>query len=179
MNYRGSLTLALAASFIVSGCHYSKVQGTAEPTDAGHGYGRVIREVAVGPGTACYVDGVTGPPSFLVRDLGKRGVPQVTTDALRMARKIAMYVRAKKTLRFAYVGGEFIVFNAVDGACEPNAPGYSVLNGKCNEMYSPTDNFDHTRAVPDCNGNLPRPWMADERTQPAKATPKSSERPRK
>jgi hypothetical protein len=65
------------------------------------------------------------------------------------------------TLRFAFIGGEFIVFDAAQGPCAPYAPGYSVLNGACNEMYSPTDNFKSTAGVPGC-AMAPRPWIAHD-----------------
>lgn len=110
-----------------------------------------------GLATICVVDGTSGPPSYGVRDIGKARVPKLTPEQLAMVRKIQVYVHPS-TLRFANVGGEFIVFDASRGPCEPDAPGYSVLNGACNEMYSPTDNFDHTRAVPGC-WNAPRPWI--------------------
>lgn len=96
-------------------------------------------------------------PSYLVRDLGKPGVPGVNVKDIRMLRAIRKYIHAS-TLRFAYVGGEFIVFDAAQGPCAPFAPGYTVLNGAYNEMYSPTDDFKSTTAVPGY-GIPPRPWM--------------------
>jgi hypothetical protein len=111
-----------------------------------------------GRAASCVVDGMKGPPSYLVRDAGKSVVPPLTASQRTMLRKIMAYVHPS-TLRFAFVGGEFIVFDAQNGPCETGAPGYSVLNSvSCNEMYSPTDNFDHTRAVPEC-WNAPRPWI--------------------
>ena len=116
-----------------------------------------MAERRAGLGTVCVVDSLAGPPSYLVRDIGKPGVPELTNEQLVMIRKIRVYVHPS-TLRFATVGGTFIVFDASLGPCEPGAPGYSVLNGSCNEMYSPTDNFAGTGAVPGC-WNAPRPWM--------------------
>ena len=53
------------------------------------------------------------------------------------------------TLRFAYVGGEFIVYDAFNGPCSREIP-YRVINGQCNETYSPLDRPNHTVAGGGC-----------------------------
>ena len=126
-------------------CSGAKLESTAASATPGE---RTVVVREEGRATFCVVDGASGPPSYRVRDAGQAGVPKLTAAQLGMLRRIRVYVHPS-TLRFAFVGGKFIVFDASRGPCEPNAPGYSVLNGGCNEMYSPTDNFDGTRAVPD------------------------------
>ena len=127
-------------------------------TSAANSGQRIIIEIAAGAGIACSVDGDVGPPSYLVRDLGKPGVPRIPAHDVAIVRRIAKYLDSKD-LRFAYPGGQFIVYNAINGPCEPHAPGYPVLNLQCNMMYSPTDNFDGPRAVPQCSPTMKRPWM--------------------
>lgn len=146
--------IVLLAGASLAACAGAKSDSSAQSGTSGE---RTVVTRHDGPGTSCVVDGASGPPSYLVRDIGKANVPKLTTAQLDMLRRIRVYVHPS-TLRFAFVGGEFIVFDASQGPCKPNAPGYSVLNGGCNEMYSPTDNFDSTRAVPGC-WNAPRPWI--------------------
>jgi hypothetical protein len=63
-------------------------------------------------------------------------------------------------LRFSFPGGTFIVYDATQGACYTQAPGYQVLNARfCNSFYSPTDNFSGPVAASGCP-NRPRPWMS-------------------
>lgn len=119
--------------------------------------------VKVGHGIACYVHGSSGyeqlgPPSYRVRDLGGPGVPQLSRKDVAMLHRITRYF-APPTLRFAFIGHELIVFNASVGPCYPG--NYMVLNGSCNEAYSPTDNLDHTGATPGCPA-APRPWMPND-----------------
>lgn len=120
---------------------------------------RLIGEVRVGAGIACYVNGSIGPPSYNARDLGKAHVPVLSSPELKMLRRIMIYVHPT-TLRFAHVAGEFIVFDALDGPC--SGSNYFVLNGDCNEFYSPTDDFSGTRAGTGC-WNPPRPWIQNDR----------------
>lgn len=117
---------------------------------------RQIGEVAVGRGIACWVNGTVGTASYSVADIGKSGVPALTRDERTVAAKIRHYMRSP-LLRFAFVGGEFIVFDAVQGPCGGSV--YDVLNGHCEE-YSPTDNLGYTTAasVEGCRGTPP-PWM--------------------
>jgi hypothetical protein len=153
-----ALLVVLLLSTSVAACGGTKSESSAGSATSGQ---RTVVVREDGPATFCVVDGASGPPSFRVRDAGTTGVPKLTAAQRDMLRRIRVYVHPS-TLRFAFVGGEFIVFDASRGPCEPNAPGYSVLNGGCNEMYSPTDNFDATRAVPGC-WNAPRPWIPHDR----------------
>jgi hypothetical protein len=150
-----STSLALTGTLIACSPH---ADTSARQTEAPRN--RSVTERHNGLAMFCVVDGVSSPPSYLVRDIGKPDVPKLTAAQLAMVRKIRVYVHPT-TLRFANVAGEFIVFDASRGPCETSAPGYSVLNGACNEMYSPTDNFDGTRAVPGC-WNAPRPWIVHD-----------------
>jgi hypothetical protein len=126
-----------------------------------------MREVKVGPGIACDVwnPGRTlrrTPPSFRVADLGRSGVPRPDRKDLEMMRKIRRYVHSG-TLRFAYLSPQwFIVYDAVWGPCTGSAPGYSVLNGGCNESYMPSNQSDITIPLPDCI-SPPRPWIPHDR----------------
>jgi hypothetical protein len=99
------------------------------------------------------------PLSFAVKDLGKSGMPRLSTTELHAVRRIER-IAPSPTLRFAWVDGgdkpEFIIFNASDGPCEVWAAGYQVLNGYCNEFYQPGENPYHTHAVPDCSWT--KPW---------------------
>jgi hypothetical protein len=114
-------------------------------------------EVHVGMGISCNVDGELGPPSYLVRDVGKVGVPHLTKSQLTTLKSIKRYFEPP-TLRFAFVGREYVIFNPKFGLCWRGVPGYRVLNGGCNAYYAVTDRFDGTVAVPDCWGP-PRPWV--------------------
>ena len=102
-----------------------------------------------------------GPATYLVREIGAAGVPRPSRRELRTIAAIRGYVKSP-VLRFAYIGGRFIVYDAVAGPCVASAPGYWVLNGGCNEFYSPTDNFKSTHGVDECWGP-PRPWIAHDR----------------
>jgi hypothetical protein len=119
---------------------------------------RTVEQQTIGRATRCIVNGELGPPSFLVSDLGKAGVPRLKTGQAAMARSIAQYVRSRRLRFLVFKNGEFIVFDALDGPCEPDAPGYPVLNEGCNAAYSPTDNFDHAGAYANCYPS-PRPWL--------------------
>lgn len=84
-------------------------------------------------------------------------MPKVSAANLNMLRKIMRYVHPS-TLRFAYVSGEFIVYDASEGPCSQSHP-YAVLNAKlCNEGYAPTDRPNDTIGLGDCFGP-PRPWI--------------------
>jgi hypothetical protein len=97
------------------------------------------------------------PQSYLVKDIGKPDFPALQPSEASKVRRIQRYVNSS-TLRIAWVGGEFIVFDAKDGPCETWAQGYSVLNGACNEFYEPGDNPYNTHAGSGCPG-AKRPWM--------------------
>jgi hypothetical protein len=122
------------------------------------GTNRVVEQQTIGRATRCIVNDDVGPPSFLVADIGKAGVARLKPRQAAMARSIAHDIHSR-TLRFlVFKNGEFIVFDAETGPCEPDAPGYPVLNESCNAAYSPTDNFDHAGAYSSCYPS-PRPWL--------------------
>ncbi len=107
-----------------------------------------------------------GPPTYLVADADRHGVPQLDKSDLQMVKTIARYVHHPKTLRFGYLGKELIVYDAVDGPCSAAAPGYQVLNvHSCNTGYMPGD-VDNatTTALPDCLYPV-RPWIVHDRGQ--------------
>jgi hypothetical protein len=121
---------------------------------------RVVTERAEHGGIACLINGQRyGPMTYSANDAGKRGVPALPVDQLRMLRIIQHFVPSLH-LRFASVHSEFIVFNAMKGPCWAGAPGYQVLTAQsCNEGWSPTDGLG---ALPDCS-NPPRPWVRGDR----------------
>ena len=113
----------------------------------------VTRALSVGPGIRCdaglYGANPTpprplkshlGPPTYLVADVGRRGVPQLGKRDLQMAKTIARYVHHPKTLRFTFLGSELIVYDAngyyvasPEGAHFiflkfPGLPGYNSLH---------------------------------------------------
>jgi hypothetical protein len=119
---------------------------------------RTVLEVTDGLSVACEVNGAFGPRSYLIADIGRPGVPRLTTEQRALAKRIRRYVHSR-SLRFTFFGEYFAVFDAVQGPCYTQAPGYQVLNApRCNSYYSPTDNFDGPRATTGCP-NSPRPWM--------------------
>lgn len=119
---------------------------------------RRIVEIHRGFGTACQVDSRTGPFSYLTDDSGKKGVPRITSADRALIRRIEQFLHSR-TLRFTYLGTSLLVFNATSGPCEPDAPGYPVLNSaSCNLFYSPTDDFDGPRAFTRCDTS--RPWFS-------------------
>ena len=111
-----------------------------------------------GLGTAC-LDGIRyGDPSYLVRDIGKGGVPQIRAKDRAMLGHIMQYVHPS-TLRFLYTtrSGEFIVFDSPSGAC-PGSP-VQVLNAAyCNTMYDPGVLGGSFPANGQCYSH-PRPWI--------------------
>lgn len=121
---------------------------------------RRIGEVRVGRGIACWVDGTIGTASYAAGDSGSSGTPKLDRSDAGMLRKITRYVRSR-FLRFAYVGGEFVVFDATDGPCSGGE--YYVLNA-WGENYSPTDNLGYTTPIGLSEGTFkssPRPWMTN------------------
>jgi hypothetical protein len=92
---------------------------------------------------------VPAPPSYSVRDIGRPGVPALGASDLKTITAIARKT-GTRTLRFAilsYYGRPtrlpaFIVFDATDGPCDDDAPGYAVLNeGPSDDLfYEPGEN---------------------------------------
>lgn len=146
-----SATLLLTCASCASTANRKAALGTPAPlvkTVSTAGY-RTVQEIVQGYAVACRADGITGPFSYLARDLGKTGVPRPKNSDLQDLRRIKRRFPSA-TLRFAYIHGKFIVYNASFGPCETAAPGYRVLNGGSldNLYYSPTETWDGLEAVP-------------------------------
>ena len=143
----------------------NQVQSNASPSStlSSSSPDLTTHEVRIGPGVACSVAGDVGPPSYSVRDIGKRNVPKVGSANRTMVRKILRYIHPS-TLRFAYVP-HFIVFDAFDGMC-PGVP-YGVLNTvSCNLVYLPTNvKYGEFAAAGGCFAP-PRPWIPHDRGNP-------------
>jgi hypothetical protein len=106
-----------------------------------------------------------GPPSFLVADLGKAGVPHPDPNDARLTRRIAQSLDHPSTLRFIYVDKEYLVYDAVDGPCTAAAAAYQVLNDPaCNFAYTPGDVEDGRAPVPE-RPFPKRPWFPNDRGQ--------------
>jgi hypothetical protein len=152
------------ASGLLAALLYISILGcsskAAEHADSGPSRGAellVPTVLKVGLGTECELDGKISPASYNVQDLGASGVPAVSSKDRNMLAKIMKFVRTP-TLRFTYLRGEFLVFDAVAGPCAAGAPGYFVLNGACNEYYTPPLDINSTHSSSDCF-NPPRPWI--------------------
>ncbi len=106
------------------------------------------------------------PKSYLVSDIGKRGVPHLNAQRRALIGRIRRQLHSQ-TLRFAFVDdfprdSDFIVYDATDGPCTVASLGYPVLNGACNEYYKPGEIPYATFPAPDaCYRATPRPWMND------------------
>lgn len=124
---------------------------------------RVIKEVRVGGGIACSVNGVVGPPSYSVYDIGKSGVPIPNTKDLNMIHAIMKYVHPS-TLRFAYLDTMMVVYDSYTQGevCSGGAP-YFVLNAGCNEFYADTDRPFNTISGGEMGCTFaPRPWIPND-----------------
>jgi hypothetical protein len=126
--------------------------------------GRNVRTLAFGGGVACQADGVLGPLTFSAAYAGKPGIRRLTTSEAGVLARIRRYV-ASSTLRFTWVGGEFIVYDAIYGVC--NGGLYWVMNGGCNEFYSATDTSMES-TVPGSPGwrCTPPPWSVSLNAEP-------------
>jgi hypothetical protein len=124
-----------------------------------HGNQR-IGVVTVGLGVACFIDGSVGLPSYAVDDVGKGKVPKLHEEDASVLRLILRYVNPD-SLRFAYLRNKFIVFSSpVARLCDPVIPPSFVLNGACNEYYSPLRPWGTTAAM-GCY-LPPRPWVSND-----------------
>lgn len=148
--------ISLIAALALASCHPRRTEHVVVvSSDAS----RLVQAQDVGTGVRCLVDGHPGPISYPAAAAGKAGVPNLTRQQDAMLHKIVKHLRSS-TVRFSWVGGEFIIFDASDGPCEPYAPGYPVLNMGCAARYSPTDDFDRLSAVDSCFGT-PYPWAGN------------------
>jgi hypothetical protein len=126
-----------------------------------------IQGVHEGLGQRCIAYGDTiasGPIIYRVADIGRHGVPTLTSAQKRSIAAITRYLDSPH-LRFTLIDAKLIVFNAFRGPCVYDAPGYQVLNGSCNEAYQPGRDPDQTHAMPSCIGP-PRPWAPSDRGLP-------------
>ena len=110
-----------------------------------------------GSSIVCHLNGQASVPSFAVAGIGGPGVPRLSVHDASLARAIMRYVDTP-TLRFAIVGKQFVVFDAVAGPCSPQAPGYFDLAGGCNDYYTPPLDIRSVHGEPDCL-YPPRPWI--------------------
>lgn len=160
---RGLFLHVAAVALALVGCHGS----SATKADAGipkgarvlrydYAGGRNVRVLAFDGGLACQADGVVGPMTYDAADAGKASTRKLTQSEADVLRKIRRYVHSG-TLRFTWLGSQFIVYDAIYGVC--NGTVYWVMNGGCNEFYSSTDTWmEHT--VPGSPGwpCTPPPW---------------------
>jgi hypothetical protein len=149
------LSLALV-SVSASACHANTTAATS--SSPGSADVPAVHEVHVGLGTACSSNGLIGPTSYPVIDIGKTGVPKISSANLSIVNAIRHYVHPK-TLMFAYVPGvvPFVVYDASNGVCSGGQ--YMVLNAKaCNAFYAPTDVRFGAGAMIGCLA-APRPWI--------------------
>ena len=152
----GRMPLVWAMTFLLAGCsapqHRTVVSRSTLVAEPAPG-----RPVRIASGVACSYQGRVGPPSYRVRDVGKKGVPTLRPADATMLENIIHYVHSS-TLRFAYVGGEFAVFDADDGPCF--AGQYAVLSTRdCNMLYVPSDGYNEIFEGPGGCVGTPRPWI--------------------
>jgi hypothetical protein len=150
-----------ATSSITSASEYRQ-GATANPEiDSGN------RGVRVGYGAACLRDSIAGPPSYPSNLVGEPGFPRLSGQNIAVLRRIMKYIHSGK-LRFVFLSNSrdkhrFIVFNASRSRlCDPTVPPFIVLNGACNEYYSPSNVMFATSAAMGCV-NPPRPWIQGDR----------------
>lgn len=115
---------------------------------------QVVGQARIGAGVACYRNGVMGPPSYLVAEIGKPGVPVPAKADARLLREHFAHLDPK-TLRFLYLPlaePHFVVFLAsLQALCDPTHPPFKDLTGSCNQYYQPLEYGDRTTAAPDCD----------------------------
>ena len=120
--------------------------------------------VRVGLGVRCrvYGGGLSESLMYRVNDLGKTGVPQLSPKQVAELRKIRQYVKGP-ALWFTQKP-EFIVFIAGrDSPICGDGDSKLILNGGCNEVFSPTSETDVFPEV-DCDETPARPWVPDDVT---------------
>jgi len=127
--------------------------------------GGAVRIGRYGVSCRLYIDGL-GPPSYLVRDIGKLGVPLLSAQQTALARKIQKYFDPK-TLRFSFLqtesGPRFVVYDATGNPkfdpCSDNPAAYHVLNGADNEYLEPGETGNAYGIPGDAGLPTPGPWM--------------------
>jgi hypothetical protein len=118
-----------------------------------------VGTVEEGLGMSCSFDGKVGPLSYPVTAVGKHGVPPLEPEDARMLAALMKYVHPT-TLRFTYLGKEFVVFDSSPDSLCDGRPQID-LTGSCNEYYEPLNLYDAT-AANSCI-NPPRPWIKDDK----------------
>lgn len=148
---------------IVAGCHSSSTTSNATHNSAAPIRVGEVRVGRYGIGCRTYqAPDLVGPPSYLVRDIGREGVPTLSPGERRIARRIREYLKSPN-LRFARLPDRprFVIFDATQGPCADFAGGYHVLNtSNTNLYYEPGEapGFVHSGAA---GGVVPTPgpWM--------------------
>jgi hypothetical protein len=99
------------------------------------------------------VDGKIATTLYRLDAAGKDGVPNLSPEE-RQAASIVQKGTHARDLRFAYVGPQkrFILFRATGIVCRRELMAYEVLNGRCDEYWSPSDDADRIVVAPACNG---------------------------
>jgi len=166
-----ALSVAILSQFtFVLGCVASNADSahaTQAPTACPTAACWHVEVAAISGGYACKVNGKAGPPSFRVYDIGRPGVPKLTSAEESMIRKISSFVNPR-SMRFAFLDNvsehhRFILFAIpFSKLCDSTFPPAIVLNGACNEYYSavnlPVEKMSSTTAAMGCV-NPPRPWV--------------------
>ena len=140
------LSMAMLPLAIASGCRgnarpaqsAAEVPRGARVLEYDYADGRNIRTLKIDGGIACQADGVLGPMTYSAADAGKSNIPALTASERQALEQIRHSV-SSRTLRFTWLGSEFIVYDAIYGVC--NGGLYWVMNGGCNEFYSATDTW--------------------------------------
>jgi hypothetical protein len=106
------------------------------------------------------VDGKVATTLYRLDAAGRNGVPSLSKEE-RDAAAIVQNGTHFRDLRFAYVGPQkrFILFHSTGIVCRRELMAYEVLNGRCDEYWSPSDEADRIVVAPACNG-AERPWQA-------------------
>lgn len=122
-------------------------------------------EVQIGQyGTACLTFRDRDHPSNLsyrVDDLGKMGVLSLTDTQAKLVKRIQNFVH-RETLRFTFVRGRILVFDATDGPCADFAPGYWIMN-ETDTYFEPGEAPGFLGPGPTEVGHTPGPWMHKDR----------------
>jgi hypothetical protein len=105
------------------------------------------------------VGSTTSVQIYRVRDIGKPGVPVLTSDMKQTVALITHYFHPS-TLRFAIDGDLFVFDPYPNQVCA--GMGFFSLAGSCYEYFLPSDPIDVTATGPDCD-NHKRPWIAGDR----------------
>jgi hypothetical protein len=129
-------------------------------------------------GRACRLYGTNelGPANYRVTDLGKPGVPTLSSDQRNIVARIAKHLRTDGTLWFTFAPNadgshEFIVFET-SGLVGPKyapewvppcigvPPGYPVLNLPCDCWYESSESRSY-HIIPG-DRPAPKPWLSPE-----------------